>query len=360
MTRLVAISNRVAEPSGGVKSAGGLAVGILAALEEHGGVWFGWNGKTTQGEPGDAVLKKKGKITYATIELNENSYDLYYNGFSNTSLWPVCHYLLGYFRFDRREYEEYLRVNALFARKLLPLLEPTDLIWIHDYHLIPLASELRRAGVKNPIGFFLHVPFPDIEALRVLPVCNELLRALCAYDVVGFHTPGDLRSFQEAIEQTNVGGIEMADRRQRAAAKRVHADVFPIGIDVDGCQELALGEQGDRQRRSMIRHLHDRDLIIGVDRLDYSKGLENRFRAVERLFESYPGVRKEVSYIQIAPKDAVGRARLCRHPSIAGTIGRRDQRQVCRHRLGTHPLSESGLLVAPHSWASSAKQRSDS
>jgi trehalose 6-phosphate synthase len=306
VTRLVAVSNRVAEPSGGAKSAGGLAVGILAALEEHGGVWFGWNGKTTNSEPGDAKLKKKGNITYATIELNENSYDLYYNGFSNTSLWPVCHYLLGYFRFDRREYEEYLRVNALFARKLLPLLEPDDLIWIHDYHLIPLASELRRAGVKNPIGFFLHVPFPDIEALRVLPVCNELLRALCAYDVVGFHTPGDLRSFNEAIEQTNVGGVQLADRRQRDAAKHVHADVFPIGIDVDGCQELARGEKADKQRRSMVRHLHDRDLIIGVDRLDYSKGLENRFRAVERLFETYPAVRKDVSYIQIAPKTRSG------------------------------------------------------
>ena len=194
----------------------------------------------------------------------------------------------------------------MFARKLLPLLEPDDLIWIHDYHLIPLASELRRAGVKNPIGFFLHVPFPDIEVLRVLPVCNELLRALCAYDVVGFHTPGDLRSFNEAIEQTNVGGVEMADRRQRDAAKHVHADVFPIGIDVDGCQELALGEKGGKQRRTMLRHLHDRDLIIGVDRLDYSKGLEERFRAVERLFENYPAVRKDVSYIQIAPKTRSG------------------------------------------------------
>ena len=104
MTRLIAVSNRVARPKTDAKSAGGLAVGVNAALEEYGGVWFGWNGKTIQGEPGEPRLEKSGKVTYATIDLNENSYQLYYNGFSNTSLWPVCHYLLGYFRYDHREY----------------------------------------------------------------------------------------------------------------------------------------------------------------------------------------------------------------------------------------------------------------
>ena len=158
MTRLVAVSNRVSRPRGGIKSAGGLAVGILAALEEYGGLWFGWNGETIHGETGHPKIEQSGKITYATIDLNERSYELYYNGFSNTSLWPICHYLLGFFNFDRREYDEYRRVNALFARKLLPLLQPDDVIWVHDYHLIPLASELRRAGVTQPIGFFPACP----------------------------------------------------------------------------------------------------------------------------------------------------------------------------------------------------------
>lgn len=306
MTRLVAVSNRVARPTGDIKSAGGLAVGVLGALEDFGGIWFGWNGKTTPGEPGEATLEQRGNITYATIDLNESAYELYYNGFSNTSLWPVCHYLLGYFRFDRREYDEYLRVNTLFARRLLPLLEPTDLIWVHDYHLIPLASELRRAGVQNPIGFFLHVPFPDIEALRVLPTYTQLLRSLCAYDVVGFHTPGDLRSFNEAIDQQHLGGVDVADRRGEPGARCTHADVFPIGIDVDRCQQLAREAMTDEKNRRMVRHLHDRDLIISVDRLDYSKGLEERFRAIERLFKNYPGVRKQVSFIQIAPKTRAG------------------------------------------------------
>ena len=304
MTRLVAVSNRVARPTGDAKSAGGLAVGLLAALEEHGGVWFGWNGRTVDGEPGDVSLEEAGRITYATTDLNELSYELYYNGFSNTSLWPICHYLLGFFRYERREFDEYRRINALFARKLMPLLQPDDIIWVHDYHLIPLASELRRAGVTQPIGFFLHVPFPDIEVLRVLPVYRQLLRALCSYDVVGFHTPRDLKCFRDALEERDIGGIDNADRRGEPHPPV--SDVFPIGIDVDACQSLAV-ETGEKDNvRRMVRHLHGRELLIGVDRLDYSKGLVARFDAFARLLENYPANRNHVSYIQIAPATRSG------------------------------------------------------
>ncbi|MDH3978392.1 MAG: trehalose-6-phosphate synthase, partial [Gammaproteobacteria bacterium] len=244
MSRLIAVSNRVAPPRAEAKSAGGLAVGVLAALEEHGGIWFGWNGKTTKGTPGDPDLNQIGNITYATIDLNDKSYEKYYNGFSNTSLWPICHYLLNFFKYDRSEYDEYRQVNALFARKLLPLIQPDDIIWVHDYHLIPLASELRRAGVTNPIGFFLHVPFPDIEILRVLPVYKQLLRCFGAYDVVGFHTQSDLRSFNEAISHAEIGGMEQADRRTTNGKRTLKADVFPIGVNVDNCIELAESTHG--------------------------------------------------------------------------------------------------------------------
>jgi len=306
MTRLVAVSNRVAQPTAGSKSAGGLAVGVLSALQEHGGVWFGWSGKTPPGEPGDPHIEQVGNITYATIELNETAYEKYYNGFSNSSLWPICHYLLDFFSFDRGEYDEYRKVNALFARKLVPLLQPDDIIWVHDFHLIPLASELRRAGVSNPVGFFLHVPFPDIDVLRVLPVYKKLLRCLCAYDVVGFHTPSDLASFNEAVNQEEIGGAKKADRRNGSSDRYFHAGVFPIGIDVGECHQLATGaHRGDNTAR-MVQHLHGRDLIISVDRLDYSKGLEGRFRAVERLFQNYPETRGNVSFIQIAPKTRTG------------------------------------------------------
>ncbi len=303
MTRLVNVSNRVARPRGDTP-AGGLAVGVLAALREHGGVWFGWNGRVVSGDPAGPKLEHDGNITYATIELSERAYELYYNGFSNTSLWPVFHYLLGFFRYERREFDEYRRVNSLFARKLIPLLEPDDLIWVHDYHLIPLASELRRAGIKNPIGFFLHTPFPAVEALRVLPVYEQLLRAMCAYDVVGFHTLRDLRCFNDALESLSLDSG--ADRRASGRAPPINADVFPIGIDVEGCHQLAMqtGEQDNVQR--MVHHLHGRQLLIGVDRLDYSKGLEERFRAFARLLEDYPAIRSQVSYIQIAPTSRSG------------------------------------------------------
>ncbi len=306
VTRLVAVSNRVASPRTDPKSAGGLAVGVMSALEEYGGVWFGWNGKTTHGEPGDPDFEKAGNVTYATIDLNQRSYDLYYNGFSNTSLWPVCHYLLEFFRYDHREYDEYRRVNALFARKLLPILQPDDVIWVHDYHLIPLASELRRAGVTQPIGFFLHVPFPDIEMLRVLPVYRQLIRSLCAYDVVGFHTPSDLRAFNEAVAQEDIGGIERADRRKKDPGRKTQADVFPIGINVEDCQKIAMESVERDSVKRMVSHLHNRDLIIGVDRLDYSKGLEHRFDAIEKLFENYFEHRNKVSFIQIAPTTRSG------------------------------------------------------
>lgn len=306
MTRLVAVSNRVAGPSRDSKSAGGLAVGVLSALKEYGGVWFGWNGKTTQDEPGDPKFEQDGNITYATIDLNQHSYELYYNGFSNASLWPVFHYLIDFFHYDRREYDEYRRVNALFAHKLLPILQPDDVIWVHDYHLIPLASELQRAGIKQPIGFFLHVPFPDIDMLRVLPVYQQLIRNLCAYDVIGFQTERDLRAFNEAVSQQEIGGIENADRRKSDSERIIQADVFPIGIEVDGCRQLALQAIETDNVKRMVNHLHERALIIGVDRLDYSKGLEERFAAIERLLDDYPAHRNQVSYIQIAPTTRSG------------------------------------------------------
>ena len=121
MSRLVIVSNRVAQPRGNTP-AGGLAVGVLAALQEHGGVWFGWNGRAVSGEPAEPRIIQDGKVTYATIELSERALELYYNGFAYTSLWPVCHYLNGFFRYERREFDEYRRVNSLFARKLIPLL----------------------------------------------------------------------------------------------------------------------------------------------------------------------------------------------------------------------------------------------
>jgi len=304
--RLVIVSNRVAMPKKGAASAGGLAVGILAALREHGGVWFGWNGKLTDGDASDPEVVTQDKIDYATISLNNEDFERYYNGYSNRVLWPVCHYLLDFIQYNRADFEGYRRVNAVLARKLASILRPDDVIWVHDYHLIPLAAELRAAGFDNPIGFFLHVPFPSYEAFRAVPGHEFLLRSLCAYNVIGFHTPSDLTAFETCIREPVVGAQLLDDHVIEVAGGRLVADVFPIGVDVDDIIGLAARAQDGKRVKRMIKSLGGRQLIIGVDRLDYSKGLKQRMLSYERLLEKYPNAQKNTTFMQIAPPTRTG------------------------------------------------------
>ena len=304
--RLVIVSNRVAMPKKRGAAAGGLAVGVLAALQEHGGVWFGWNGELTDSEASAPRVISQDNIDYATISLNRTDFEQYYNGYSNRVLWPVCHYLLDFVQYDAADFEGYRRVNSVFARRLISLLKPDDIIWVHDYHLIPLAAELRQAGVENPIGFFLHVPFPSYEAFRAMPGHDFLLRAMCAYDVIGFHTQSDLAAFETCIREPLVGAEFLDDNVIKVDGGELIADVFPIGIDVDEIVELAEKSSKSKRVRKMVKSLDGRDLIIGVDRLDYSKGLNQRLLSYERLLERYPNTRSYVTMMQIAPPTRTG------------------------------------------------------
>lgn len=304
--RLVIVSNRVAVPQNDQPAAGGLAVGVLGALKEHGGIWFGWNGELTASEGSDPEITHHGNIDYVTVSLNATDYEQYYNGYSNKVLWPVFHYLLDFIQYDADDFEGYKRVNSFFARKLATLIEPDDLIWVHDYHLIPLAAELRRAGIRNRIGFFLHVPFPSYQAFRSAPGHELLLRSLCAYDVIGVHTPGDLAAFETCIREPIVGGEFVSRNRIKVDGGELTADVFPIGIDVDEIQQMAIEAQDDPQVISMAKSLNGRNLLIGVDRLDYSKGLMQRVRGYERLLEKYPNSQRSVTLMQIAPPTRTG------------------------------------------------------
>ena len=297
--RIVAVSNRIANPNTG-KAAGGLAVGVLSALRKHGGVWFGWNGKVNALSQ-DPYQEVDGDVTYATFPLTEREYESYYNGYCNDTLWPLFHCMLGFFSYDKSQYEIYRRVNALFARKLLPLLQDDDVIWVHDYHLIPLAQELRHAGAKQPIGFFLHVPFPDLNVLRALPHYEELLQGLCRYDLVGFHTKSDVRSFHHCITQQDMGGTVLSENHIRAEGHVVKTDAFPIGIDVEQTISMAQDARRGDELQTLVDSLDGRSMLIGVDRLDYSKGLPQRFNAYERWLQDYPENRGHVTFIQIAP-----------------------------------------------------------
>ena len=304
--RLIAVSNRVARPKKGTAAAGGLAVGVQSALADQGGIWFGWNGKLTRSEASDAQVVSQDGIDYATITLNERDYEQYYNGYSNRVLWPICHYLNSFIQYEAEDFEGYLRVNTVFARKLAPLIGPDDLIWVHDYHLIPLAAELRAAGFTNPMGFFLHVPFPSYEAFRAIPGHDYLLRALCAYDVMGFQTERDLAAFRTCMRQPEVGGTVLSDTEIELGSGRMIADVYPIGIDVDGLQAAARDAVVADPVQRMVRSLGGRELIIGVDRLDYSKALTQRFMSYERLLQKYPNTQSSLVYMQIAPPTRTG------------------------------------------------------
>lgn len=300
MSRLVVVSNRVAAVKKGGDSVGGLAVAILAALRQTGGIWFGWSGEVVTTARDEPDVFPVGRVTYATVDLCRKDYEEYYNGYANRTLWPLCHYRLDLATFNRRHFEGYMRVNRLFARLLVPLLKDEDLVWVHDYHLFPMGEELRRRGVKNPLGFFLHTPFPATEILVALPEHADLVRAMCAYDLVGFQTENDLRSFKDYIT-FEAGGEAYPDGTIRAFGRTLQARVFGIGIDTEAIAHSAVQAENTMTTQRLKESLLERKLIIGVDRLDYSKGLIQRLLAFARLLESYPKTRTQVTMLQIAP-----------------------------------------------------------
>nr|WP_284504816.1 alpha,alpha-trehalose-phosphate synthase (UDP-forming) [Caballeronia sp. INDeC2] len=301
---MIIVSNRVAPISEGGPAAGGLAVGVYDALKETGGMWFGWSGDVLAAHPEGIKLEEHGPVTFATIGLVRRDYDQYYRGFSNATLWPAFHYRPDLIEFDRHEYDGYCRVNRWLAEQLAPLLRPDDVIWVHDYHLIPFARALRALGVKNRIGFFLHIPFPAAQILLSVPRHRELAEALCAFDLLGFQTEPDLRAFCDYIE-TEAGGTLRRDGAKpvevRAFGQTLRASAYPIGVYPDEIAALAKHGESGRDVEIVKATLHHRKLVMSVDRLDYSKGLVERFRAFERLIEHDPQQRNNVSFLQIAP-----------------------------------------------------------
>jgi trehalose 6-phosphate synthase len=299
--RLVAVSNRVTPVVGARPDSGGLAVAIRSALQESGGIWFGWSGKVsdTASEPEPAILTE-GPLTFATLDLSQRDFEEYYIGFANRALWPLFHFRPSLVQFSRRNLAGYLRVNRTFARWLAPMLSAHDLVWVHDYHLIPLAEELRKLGCAQPVGFFLHTPFPAAELLRILPNHRDLIKSLCAYDLVGFQTQPDLDGFHDYLVRW-AGAAELEPNVLRAFGRIVRVQVFPIGIDVTTVSAQAEAADGSRHMRRLCQSLGNRVLMIGVDRLDYSKGLEARFQAYSHLLETYREARGRTVLIQIAP-----------------------------------------------------------
>jgi trehalose 6-phosphate synthase len=273
---------------------------VLAALHHTGGVWFGWSGETAEEPNAEPEVLVRGNVRFATIDLKPAEFDAYYNGYCNSTLWPLFHYFPDRFTHEVAQHDAYHAVNQQFARQLAKLLKPDDAVWIHDYQLIPLGRYLRQLHFRGPIGFFLHIPFPHRQVLRVLPNYAELVRDMCQYDLVGFQTDDDLCSFLSCIEQPEArqsgqkGLIEVAGRSVRIG-------VYPIGVDVDAVSAAAAASVTQDKVQRMIASLLGRKLIIGVDRLDYSKGLTERFASFEHFLETFPDNQGRVTFLQIAP-----------------------------------------------------------
>lgn len=298
--RLVVVSNRVPVP--GTSNAGGLAVALEAALQLRGGLWFGWSGKThDQPEENALDIHEAGRVKYVVTDLSRRDLDEYYAGFANRALWPICHYRLDLSDFSRRNTAGYFRVNTFFARRLGPLLRPDDTIWVHDYHFIPMAANLRQMGFSNRIGFFLHIPWPPADIAGALPAYETILRDLSAYDVVGFQTQRDADNFADCLVHDRIarrvspGVMESNGRRFRVAA-------FPIGIETDAFAEAAREAEENPVVKRMVDSLGGKDLIIGVDRLDYSKGIRQRIEAFASFLTGHPSARNRVTFLQITPK----------------------------------------------------------
>ncbi|ODV25169.1 MAG: alpha,alpha-trehalose-phosphate synthase (UDP-forming) [Rhodanobacter sp. SCN 68-63] len=296
--RLVVVSNRVALPQ--QTATGGLASAMRVAMRERGGLWFGWSGKISA-DSSRVQRTQDGAIDYATIDLTRTDHDEFYAGFANRALWPLLHYRPDLVDYQRGHLDGYLRVNALFADHLVELLKPDDVIWVHDYHLIPLAAHLRERGVKNRIGFFLHTPLPAAGLLIGLPQHRALFETLAAYDLVGVHTARDLRALEEYFLHEIGGAMRPGGRIRAANGRSFRAGVFPISIETDLVERTAREAAQLEEIAQLRASLQGRALIIGVDRLDYSKGLPERFRAYDHLLDRSPELHRQITFLQIAP-----------------------------------------------------------
>lgn len=299
--RLVIVSNRVTIPERHEKAAaGGLAVALREALEKQGGLWFGWSGDVKEASAPPRVVER-GNVTYAVTDLTEAERQSYYLGFSNRALWPLMHYRLGLTEFSRVDYAGYLAVNRRFAKALIGLLRPDDVIWIHDYHLIPLAAELRRRGVTNRIGYFHHIPWPPAEVFGALPFAATLASTVAAYDLVGLQTTTDVTNLIGCL--VAMCGASSDGRKVRVGRRQTLIQAFPIGIDVESFRKLAAASvrSATTPLKATRQSLGERKLVVGVDRLDYSKGIVQRLEAFGHFLRSHPDQRGRVGLLQIAP-----------------------------------------------------------
>lgn len=312
MPRVLIVANRlpvtVRAGESGVevqKSSGGLATGLLRPHQQSGGLWIGWSGASDDLTPQQQseLDQQLAGMRLVAVPLSGEQIVRYYEGFSNGVLWPLFHYLLDQVPLHMRDWEPYVEVNERFAEVVAQHYEPGDLIWVHDYQLLLLPGLLRQRLPHARIGFFLHIPFPSEELFRALPQRDRLLRGLLGADLVGFHTPTYLRHFAASL--TQILGLSVEIDRVQLADREVRLGVFPMGIDAETFIALA----DDPAVQAEARQLRGKGavkLLVGVDRLDYTKGIPRRLLSYERMLQLHPDLRERVRLVQVAVPSRTG------------------------------------------------------
>src|SRR6478609_6795049 len=297
---LVVVSNRVARGKPNEPMTGGLAAALLPVVEKSGAIWVGSSGRVRDGNSKEpfAEVEALGAGALAMLDLPAAHYGGYYEGFANSALWPALHSRADLIRASEEDYVSYREVNAFMARALLRFQKPDSMFWIQDYHFLTLAAELRDLGITQPIGLFMHTPWPSRAVISGVPHHRHLIEAMLAYDLVGFQTEEDCENFL-SYAQSDLG-LSVHDGVIVSRYGRTRAAVFPIGIDPGQFAQLAAKASTHPDVSRLRRSLNGEKLAIGVDRLDYSKGLINRIKAFDRMWTLHPSLARSVSLLQIA------------------------------------------------------------
>ncbi len=281
------------------RSSGGLVSALRPVLAERGGTWLGWSGVCDVAPARlDGLLEEAGEgFDLKPVTLTSDDVDGYYLGYSNRMLWPFLHGLPHFSEPRPGDWPAYRRVNAVFAQALSSCAQGP--VWVHDYHLMLVAQELRSEGFRHPVGYFLHTPFPEPDVIRTLPQVNTILCGLMSFDSIGFQTRRDRGNFIEAVQELAPEAPGQQGTTGPCAPLKARARAFPISIDTPSWSRRASSPAVER-RAAEIRRTLGSDLVLGVDRLDYSKGIPHKLRGYARALERYPSLRGRVVLRQLA------------------------------------------------------------
>lgn len=304
MSRIIVVSFRIAQHQH--IATGGLAVAIECMLnaQQQEGIWLGWSGEQSSKICSALHSEQREHYSTMTFSLTPEQYQEFYCGYANNCLWPAFHQRSDLMHFQSQHYQQYLAINNQIAHYLQTIARPDDLIWVQDYHLIPLAHFCRELGLKQAIGFFLHTPFPSPEILKTIPRHEQWLPYLLDYDVVGVQSKPDFLNMSQGFEQ--VLGLSPNQNKIWHANRKTHIQPYPISIAPDLIQTMATMPTPVGAHYTEYPITGEGQLIVSADRLDYSKGLPKRFECFNTLLEHYPTLKESVSYLQIAPSTREG------------------------------------------------------